>query len=239
MTTVDRDDRDERGLDAALKDSGLRYAAPPGLAGDILQALSRERPVREVPARAGWWRWLTGGGLRTGMAFACGVLVSALVTSHLPVANTLEDADERELVSAHVRSLMAAHLEDVASTDQHTVKPWFSGKLDFAPPVVDLSRQGFVLSGGRLDYLHDRPVAALVYRHQKHVINLFLWPAQGNLAADQGLRAQPLPRGYRMLAWREDGLEYRAVSDVSQDALRQFAANLRPEARPPAAQAQK
>jgi anti-sigma factor RsiW len=167
------------------------------------------------------------------------VLLSALVTTHLPGANTLEDADGRELVSAHVRSLMAAHLEDVASTDQHTVKPWFSGKLDFAPPVVDLSRQGFVLSGGRLDYLQDRPVAALVYRYQKHVINLFLWPAQGNPAADQALRAQPLPRGYRMVGWREDGLEYRAVSDAGLDALRQFAANLRSEGKLPAAQVQK
>jgi anti-sigma factor RsiW len=237
MTT---DDRDERGLDVALKDSGLRYAAPPGLAGDIRQALARERPVREAPARAGgWWHWLTASGLRTGMAFACGVLLSALVTTHLPGANTLEDTDERELVSAHVRSLMVAHLEDVASSDQHTVKPWFSGKLDFAPPVVDLSRQGFVLSGGRLDYLQDRPVAALVYRYQKHVINLFLWPAQGNPAADQALRAQPLPRGYRMVGWREDGLEYRAVSDAGLDALRQFAANLRSEGKLPAAQVQK
>jgi anti-sigma factor RsiW len=167
------------------------------------------------------------------------VLLSALVTTHLPGANTLEDADGRELVSAHVRSLMAAHLEDVASSDQHTVKPWFSGKLDFAPPVVDLRQQGYVLSGGRLDYLQDRPVAALVYRYQKHVINLFLWPAQGSLAADQALRTQPLPRGYRMVGWRDDGLEYRAVSDAGPDALRLFAVQLRSESKLQAAQVQK
>lgn len=235
------DDRDEHGLDAALKDCGLRYAAPRGLAGDIRQALAREAAPRELSARpgSGWWRRVSASGLRTGMAFACGVLVSALVTMYFPGSSTVEDADEQELVSAHVRSLMVAHLEDVASSDQHTVKPWFSGKLDFAPPVVDLSRQGYVLSGGRLDYLQGRPVAALVYRYQKHVINLFLWPAQGRPATDQALRTQPLPRGYRMVGWREDGLEYRAVSDTGPDALRQFAARLRSEGSPPAAQLQK
>ncbi|MDP9292579.1 MAG: hypothetical protein M3O82_09485 [Verrucomicrobiota bacterium] len=124
-----------------------------------------------------------------------------------------------ELTASHVRSLLATHLMDVASADQHTVKPWFDGKLDFAPPVKDLAEWGYPLAGGRLDYVSGRTVAALVYKRQKHFINLFIWPSDD---------ASPTPRtsmkdGYNLATWSNNGMTFWAVSDVNQSDLLEFA----------------
>ena len=125
-----------------------------------------------------------------------------------------------EVISGHVRSLLATHLLDVASSDQHTVKPWFDGKLKFSPPVQDFADHGFRLIGGRLDYLAGLEVAALVYQRNKHFVNLFIWPSESG----RGVGTESFANdGYNVLHWDRDGFEFWAVSDVSAGDLRAFA----------------
>jgi len=135
-----------------------------------------------------------------------------------------------EIVSGHVRSLMADHLTDVASSDKHTVKPWFDGKLDFSPAVVDLADHGFPLVGGRLDYLGSRSVAALVYARQKHFINLFVWPStrEGDLGEPKSSR-----HGFHLIHWNAAEMSYWAVSDLNPAELEEFAGLIRNRMAPP------
>jgi mycothiol system anti-sigma-R factor len=159
------------------------------------------------------WNWL---------ALAAAIAVAAIVASSFLPRLRQPGADQflaTQLIASHVRSLMAAHLTDVASSDQHTVKPWLDTKLDFAPPVVDLSSDGFPLVGGRLDYLDNRPVAALVYGRRKHFINLFVWPA----ASDEAKAPKTITReGYQLLHWADSDFNYWAVSDVNVNDLQLF-----------------
>ena len=159
------------------------------------------------------WRWL----LIPAVSLAL-VLIAARVGSVWTQHRTDSSQLQAELIDAHVRSLQPGHLTDVQSTDQHTVKPWFDGKLDFIPPVEDFSRQGFPLQGGRLDVLEGRNVAVLVYGRRKHWINLFVWPeVKGAAISTEGSR-----HGYNWLNWHEGEMQFCLVSDVSSGDLHEL-----------------
>ena len=200
-------------LRSAVRAGAPYFKAPAALEKRVRSAV-REASKAEPAPRVGSWRWLS---VATVAAAVILVLVWALVPGlRGPSGETLL---AQEAVSDHVRSLMAAHLTDVPSSDQHTVKPWFNGKLDFSPEVRDLSSQGFLLVGGRLDYLAGRPVAALVYQRRQHFINLFVWPvARGSNAAEEMLARQ----GYNLIHWTKGGMNYWAVSDLNQSELHEF-----------------
>jgi mycothiol system anti-sigma-R factor len=157
-----------------------------------------------------------------GLGLAAAIIFAAIIFSNLAPRLQRPGADQflaMQLIASHVRSLMANHLTDVASSDQHTVKPWLDTKLDFAPAVVDLAGEGFPLVGGRLDYLDNKTVAALVYQRRKHFINLFIWPAiWGAAITPKAISRQ----GYQLLHWVDADFNYWAVSDVSDNDLQAF-----------------
>ena len=191
----------------------LRYSAPEGLRARITAAIEAEGRRGRRAATTGWSvrkiaPFLVGGGV-TALA------ASLALVMFMPAAPA--PSLERDLVDDHVRSLLAQHLTDVTSTDQHTVKPWFAGRVDYSPPVVDLKDEGFPLTGGRLDYVDGKVTAALVYRRHLHVINLFVRPAAGRDGAWAGSRD-----GYNLVRWRKGGLEFWAVSDLNRTELEQF-----------------
>jgi anti-sigma factor RsiW len=184
----------------------LREPAPAALRNrlEAMIEAETERPRRRIPSAVPWS--LAGG-------FAA-LAASLAVTTSLPSTTVLAD----QLVADHVRSTLASHLVDVETSDRHAVKPWFAGKIDFAPPVVDLAQQGFPLVGGRVDYLDGRVVAALVYRRGKHVINVFIRPEPKGLR----LPAARAHDGYSLVRWTEGGLEFWAVSDAEPRELEAF-----------------
>ena len=179
----------------------------------ILADLNVKTPTVIATARATTnWRWLA-------MAAAFLLLIyGGWRVASLSRGDSRETLMARKIVDAHLRSLQPGHLEDVISTDQHTVKPWFDGKIDFAPPVRDFSEQGFPLQGGRLDVVDNRTVAALVYGRRKHVVNVFVWPTSEKDAAPRTGSIQ----GYQWIDWRKQGMEFYAVSDTSAPDLDQL-----------------
>lgn len=202
--------RDFRVMRKALAAPALRHRAPPLLRTRIENALPLRRVVAPAPSRR---------SLLQGMAMGS-VLSGALAASLVAFVVRRED-DQRvlgDVVSAHLRSLQGDHLIDVQSTDQHTVKPWFNGRLDVAPPVVDLTAQGFTLIGGRLDYIDARPVGVVVYKRRAHVINLFVAQATGGDERASIAQVQ----GFNIWRWRNSDLGFWAVSDINAEELQEF-----------------
>ena len=202
---------------ALLGRAELYHAAPEELRRRIVaQLATADRPERAAvdsprPIRrlVEWWR--------SGASFAVGAACAAALT--LFVLAPREPGLGEQVVHGHIRALQPGHLEDVVSTDRHTVKPWFDGRVDFAPPVKDLAAQRFPLRGGRLDYLAGRPVAALVYQRDRHIIDLFTWPSEAGPAPPESAQRQ----GYNVVHWSEGGMAFWAVSDVEASQLREFA----------------
>ena len=217
----------------AIGDGAPYYKASATLRERIQSSLRQEiakEPVRNVvedspslfSARPRWTRTVSFGTPWSRLALAAAIVFAAIIAFNLMSRLQRPGNDQflaTQLIASHARSLMANHLTDVASSDQHTVKPWLDTKLDFAPPVVDLSSEGFPLIGGRLDYLDNRPVAALVYERRKHFINLFVWPASSDAArAPKTITRQ----GYQLLHWADSDFNYWAVSDVNVNDLQTF-----------------
>ena len=208
--------RNQIALRSAFKNNSLYHSAPARLEKRLRSSLHREA-IFEVGRRSFGLRWLPAGA-----ALAFVLLMAFVIWRAVPgLRPSGDDLLAQEIVSNHVRSLqLETHRTDVISSDQHTVKPWFDGKLDFAPPVKDFSSQEFPLIGGRLEYLNNRAVAALVYQRQKHYINLYIWPAeQSNATGEVATKRQ----GYNLLHWTNSGMNYWAISDLNTVELHEFA----------------
>jgi mycothiol system anti-sigma-R factor len=188
--------RSQCALREAIRTHAPYFKAPPELRRNLL----RRRPMA----------WMQPLGIAAALVVVAGTTWLALRPKEG------RELIAQEVVAGHVRSLMAGHLMDVPSTDQHTVKPWFLGKLDFSPEVKDLAARGFPLAGGRLDYIDDKPAAALVYQRAKHAINLFVWKSE------DGGEGSESRRGYNVAHWSKGGLAYWAVSDLNRRELDEF-----------------
>lgn len=199
------------GVREAIRAAELQTPLPPGFAARIGEAVSAEAAPARRPAIR-----LASPRLRE-LAAAAAVAVVALGAWWLASGRTV-DPSAADAVACHVRSLMADHLMDVPSTDQHTVEPWFDGRVDFAPPVVDLADRGFTLVGGRLDYVDKAPAAALVYQRRRHIVNLFVQPSSGSF--DE--RSESI-RGYNVVQWADGRMAFVAVSDLNAAELGEFA----------------
>lgn len=199
-----------RGLQSRLRDNSLRFEPSAKLEKRLHAALRGEEKPRSPKFR---WSW----AVAAASLLAAVVLIWTVTT--ISMRPSADDVLAQEVVASHVRSLMGNHLTDVPSSDRHTVKPWFDGKLDFSPTVKDLSQQGFPLTGGRLDYISNRPVAALVYQRRQHSINVFVWPATAAPAINGKASER---QGYNVIRWSNAGMNYWAVSDLNLAELQQF-----------------
>jgi len=202
----------DQSLQRAIKTGSQYYRAPVGLRkrieSSVRQVGKSQRTLPMMP-----WRWLA---VAASVAFV--VIVAWALVPRLYGLDA-EQLVAQEVVSSHVRSLMVAHVADVMSSDQHTVKPWFTGKLDFSPPVKNLANEGFPLVGGRLDYLENRAVSALVYQRQNHFINVFIWPS----SHDTHVKTKALARqGYHLVHWSKAGMTYWVISDLNDTDLQEF-----------------
>ena len=210
-------------LTTLVAEEAPRYTASPFLATRIRAMLREEEPE---PAKAPWWSFLSLRWIYSGVGGAVAAVALTLFFFTAPGAfNELA----QDGINDHIRSLQVNHLMDVASTDQHTVKPWFAGKLDFSPQVIDLKTQDYPLIGGRLDVLGGRNVAAIIYQRRKHYINLFVWPSDAAVVGDRSTEKD----GYHVISWTQNGMNYMAVSELGVKELKDFAGMIRTQIVPP------
>ena len=210
--------RSQTTLRSSLRDKSLYYPASETLKKRIQSAVRKEAKSERSPRSLGS-RWIAVGA---SLAFV--LLIGALMWKVWPGVSR-PSSDEllaQELVSNHVRSLLlgGSHLTDVLSSDQHTVKPWFDGKVDFAPPVKDFAGQDFRLYGGRLEYLNNRSVATLIYQRRLHYINLYIWPTEQSGSTGEVTSQR---QGYNLIHWTSSGMNYWAISDLNNVELHEFA----------------
>jgi len=204
----DKQIRQSKSIRLALQNPALSFAAPASLRAKISEAA--HPPSREKPRR----RWFSLP------SFSFGAVCAAAVVLLFSLASFPENRNvTNQLVDAHIRSLMADHLTDVQSTDSHTVKPWFAGKIDFTAPVKDLTSEGFPLIGGRLDYLQNRAVIALVYKRNQHTINVFIWPTNPKSQPSSTSHSE---RGFSIATQNTNGLQFQAISDLNAPELQEL-----------------
>ena len=192
-----------------LRGEGIRHSAPESLRQRIADMPELSPNARAASRLPGW--------LAPGMA---GALAASLAMVTLLPPSEQASLDQ-QIISSHVRSLQPGHLTDVQTTNQHIVKPWFNGKIDFAPPVPELADKGFPLAGGRLDSIDGKTIAAIVYKRRLHTVNLFVWPAKASRAV------LSVEDGFALAEWSDDGLRFAAVSDIPTQELQQFQAEYR------------
>jgi anti-sigma factor RsiW len=208
----------QQALRDALQRGSLAYVAPAALRERFQSSLGASTAMKDPGRARAWyalpnWRWAAAFAVLAVFSVTWWQLVSGLR------GPSNDQRIQAEVFASHVRSLEANHLMDVASTDQHTVKPWFDGKLDFSPPVEDLASNGYPLVGGRLDYLEGQEVAALVYQRRKHFINVFVWPDASGVSSARGVESW---RGYNLRRWSRGGFQFWSASDVSAADLTEF-----------------
>jgi anti-sigma factor RsiW len=206
-----------------LRSEALHSRVSPGLRERVMATLAAEEVAKqrhEIPPPLQRAAPINNSGQNLPARLSLGASALALAASLILFVSIWSSRPQpqldEELAANHVRSLLASHLTDVASSDQHTVKPWFLGRLDFAPPVIDLANRDFALVGGRLDYLRGRVTPALVYKRRGHVINLFIWPAS---------KTESVPKtrdGYNIVSWTQSGFDFAAISDLNPAELSEF-----------------
>jgi anti-sigma factor RsiW len=211
---------DDQELSALIRKHATRHAAPDGLRAAVRTQAALADAGRTRAASTGGvgrWRWFGIAWGPTAASFALGMLCMALV---LPVAQrlSLNGSIDAELVASHVRALRVGPIADVVSTDRHTVKPWFQGRLDFAPPVFDLAAEGFPLMGGRIEHVRGDVVATLAYARNRHVLDVFIWPS-----AERRVPVRSVRRGFNLVHWSDGSMQYWVVSDTDREEVEAFA----------------
>lgn len=203
-------------LHKTLKSESFYFYTPQSLEDKVKLALNKPQK------KSAYWMNIILNWRNATVGFA----ILAIISFSLLIVQKKNSGNEQlleQIVNSHLRSLISNNLTDVSSSDKHTVKPWFDGKIDFSPPVVDLYENGFPLNGGRLDYIENRPVAVLVYHHKKHIINLFISLSDKEKNTQEKIFNR---KGYNLIHWEEQGINFWAISDLSLNELKEFTKKL-------------